>query len=400
MPYMEAEAIPEKSHQRRPARLLVLVPVLGIFSAVMVGGHWYLASRLIVAPALPEAVTQALLAIVVVLASTLILQPFSERFFPEAVARWVAWPASLWMGVAFLLLMALLVSEGLMVLIAAGVGDTAGPEAARFRAIAVVLLVLPTAAVALREGLALPRVRRVEIALARWPAALDGLRLVQISDIHFGPLRGAEFAAWLKDEINGLQPDLIAITGDLVDGPVSKLRDAVTPFAELRSTHGAFFVTGNHDHYSGAQNWAERVRELGIRVLRNECVALAIDGETVQLAGTDDHRSRHMPGDEGEDLDRALAGADPQLPLILLAHDPSTFKEAHARDVDLQLSGHTHGGQIWPFNYFVKLAVPFVAGLYRKGPGTLYVSRGTGYWGPPMRLRAPAEITEIILRRG
>jgi len=135
-----------------------------------------------------------------------------------------------------------------------------------------------------------------------------------------------------------------------------------------------------------------------MRVMRNEHVVIG-EGETAfALAGVDDHRAGMLPGEDGEDLAGALAGISPELPVLLLAHDPSTFKRASQESIDLQLSGHTHGGQIWPFRYFVRMAIPFVEGLYSRGGATLYVSRGTGFWGPPMRLAAPAGITEIVLR--
>jgi predicted MPP superfamily phosphohydrolase len=241
-----------------------------------------------------------------------------------------------------------------------------------------------------------PAVRRVEIALARWPRAFDGFRIVQISDIHIGPLLGRGFARALSERVNALAPDLVAVTGDLVDGPVESLREEVAPFAELRGRHGVFFVTGNHDVYSGGEPWVEHVRALGMRPLRNERIAIGGDAG-FDLAGVDDHRGDWMHG-SSEDLGAALAGRDPSRPVVLLAHDPGSFRRASAEGVDLQLSGHTHGGQIWPFNFLVRLAVPWVAGLHRVGSSLLYVSRGSGFWGPPMRLLAPAEITELVLR--
>jgi predicted MPP superfamily phosphohydrolase len=193
------------------------------------------------------------------------------------------------------------------------------------------------------------------------------------------------------------------VTGDLVDGSVSKLADEVAPFSQLRSRLGVYFVTGNHDHYSGGRAWAEHAQKLGMRVLRNERVTVHSgaphdQAASFELAGVDDHHAGFIPGEHGEDLELALADAPPERPLILLAHDPATFKSASKLPVDLQLSGHTHGGQLWPFSMIVRLAVPFIAGLYRKGGSQLYVSRGTGFWGPPMRLLAPAEIGEIVLR--
>jgi predicted MPP superfamily phosphohydrolase len=222
--------------------------------------------------------------------------------------------------------------------------------------------------------------------------------VVQISDLHIGPILGQGFATQVVERVNALAPDLVAVTGDLVDGGVRQLAEEVAPFGRLRSRHGVFFVTGNHDHYSNAAAWSERARELGMRVLRNERAEIGASGAVFDLVGVDDHRG-DVFGAGGEDLDAALEGRDPLRPALLLAHDPTTFKRASGRGIDLQLSGHTHGGQIWPFRWFVRLAIPFVAGHYRRGDAQLYVSRGTGFWGPPMRLWAPAEITEIVLRR-
>jgi predicted MPP superfamily phosphohydrolase len=234
----------------------------------------------------------------------------------------------------------------------------------------------------------------------RWPSDLDGFRIVQLSDIHIGPLLDRRFACSLVERVNALEPDLVVITGDLVDGSARHLAEEVAPFGDLRAKHGVYFVTGNHDHLSNASAWSRSVEDLGITVLRNRHVAIAGHGEGggFDLVGVDDHRSG-MIGGGNEDLDAALAGRDPERPAVLLAHDPSTFRRARREPIDLQLSGHTHGGQIWPFRYAVRAVIPWVAGRYREGRAQLYVSRGTGFWGPPMRLLAPAEITEITLER-
>ena len=199
--------------------------------------------------------------------------------------------------------------------------------------------------------------------------------------------------------MNALSPDLVAVTGDLVDGSVARIGAEVEPFGAIRARHGVFFVTGNHDFYSGADGWVARVRALGWRALRNERVAIEDAGARFDLAGVDDHHGALLGPGEGEDLARALDGRESEHPVVLLAHDPATFRRASQHGVDLQLSGHTHGGQIWPFRYLVRLATPFVAGRYARDGAELYVSRGTGFWGPVMRLFAPAEITEIVLRR-
>lgn len=195
--------------------------------------------------------------------------------------------------------------------------------------------------------------------------------------------------------MNALEPDLIAITGDLVDGTVAQLQEQTAPFKGLRAKDGVFFVTGNHEYYTGdVDEWLSWLSAAGIRPLRNERVVIR-DG--FELAGTDDRTARG-PG-HGEDIPNALRGRDPRKPLILMAHQPKSFFQAAELGADLQLSGHTHGGQIYPFTYLVALFQPYVAGLYQRGDSQIYVSRGTGTWGPPMRLGAPAEITEIELWR-
>jgi hypothetical protein len=378
----------------RPAPLRVLVVLFFVVLALSLlgGAHWYIAQRLVLDPGLTEPGRSLALAAIAALGVGSILTPALERWLAPPALRVVAFPFLIWMGIFWISFVALSFSDIVLGLMGASTQDVSVPRAA------LVGGGVAAAGLALRNGLRVPSVRRVEIALARWPRALDGFRIVQISDIHIGPILGRGFARALTERVNALAPDLVAVTGDLVDGPVEMLRDDVAPFAALRGRHGVFFVTGNHDVYSGGEPWVECVRELGMRPLRNERVAIG-GAEGFDLAGVDDHRGDWVRGST-EDVDAALAGRDPARAVVLLAHDPGSFRRAAARDVDLQLSGHTHGGQIWPFNFVVRLAVPWVAGLHRAGSSQLYVSRGSGFWGPPMRLFAPAEITEIVLRPG
>ncbi len=384
---------------RRPLLWLLIV---GLASSVLFGAHYYVAQRLVIEPALPEPWRALALALLVVLGASLVAQPFSERLLRPPLSRVVSWPASVWMGLMFYSLLLLGASD--LMLWLAGTSAVAesnamadAPPAAGPRALAVVALTLAAGVAGMRNAFAPPRSCRVEIELPRWPAALDGFRIAQISDIHIGPILGRRFARHVVDRVNALDADLVAVTGDLVDGAVAMLADEVAPFGDLRAHHGVFFVMGNHDHYSNANAWERKVAELGIRVLRNTRVTVAANGSAFDLVGVDDHRGDVL-GSGGEDLDAALRGRDGERPAVLLAHDPSTFKRASSLGIDLQLSGHTHGGQIWPFQYLVRLVIPRVAGLYRKNGAQLYVSRGTGFWGPPMRLAAPAEITEVVLR--
>ncbi|UPZ29387.1 metallophosphoesterase [Streptomyces sp. LRE541] len=236
-----------------------------------------------------------------------------------------------------------------------------------------------------------PKVKRVTVPLAKLPRAAHGYRIAVVSDIHLGPVLGRGFAQKVVDTINSTQPDLIAVVGDLVDGSVKDLGPAAAPLAQLRARHGAFFVTGNHEYFSGAEEWVARVRELGLNPLENARTELA----HFDLAGVNDIAGE----DEGQgpDFAKALGDRDRGRACVLLAHQPVQIHDAVDHGVDLQLSGHTHGGQLWPGNFIADLANPTLAGLERYGDTQLYVSRGAGAWGPPTRVGAPSDITVVEL---
>jgi predicted MPP superfamily phosphohydrolase len=374
-------------------RLLMIALALIVATAVLVGWHWYVLARLVHAPAWPEPWTSFGTAVVVAGALSLFLVPMAERLLRPPWSRVVGWPGSLWLGFAFVALVLLAISD-LVVLVAIPSADV---HLLRWRAAMVLLATAVFVLVGMRAAFR-PVLERVTVTLDRWPAALDGFRIVQISDIHIGPILGRTFAAELVRRIEALDPDLVVVTGDLVDGGVDQLAADVAPFADLNARQGVAFVTGNHDYYSRADPWVAKVSELGMDALRNRWRWIDVDGARFALAGVDDHRGDPLRGG-GSDLERALAGIPGDVPVVLLAHDPTTFVAAAKRSVDLQISGHTHGGQIWPFGLLVRVVVPFVAGLYRRGRSQLYVSRGTGFWGPPMRLGARGEITELTLVR-
>ena len=236
-----------------------------------------------------------------------------------------------------------------------------------------------------------PRVKRVAVPLARLPRSAHGFRIAVVSDIHLGPVLGRAHTRRIVDAVNRTQPDLIAVVGDLVDGSVEDLGPAAEPLAGLRSRHGAFFVTGNHEYYSGAAEWVDHVRELGLHPLENARVE--IDG--FDLAGVNDIAGESEG--QGPDFGRALGDRDRTRAAVLMAHQPVVIDEAVEHGVDLQLSGHTHGGQLWPGNYIAELSNPTVAGLERYGDTQLYVTRGAGAWGPPVRVGAPSDITVVEL---
>jgi predicted MPP superfamily phosphohydrolase len=226
---------------------------------------------------------------------------------------------------------------------------------------------------------------------------MSGLRLVQLTDLHIGPILGRDWLASIVASVNALDPDVVVITGDLVDGSVETLREQVAPLADLRAKRGVYFVTGNHEYYSGVDEWIAELTRLGVRVLRNERVAIGDGDEAFDLAGVDDWSAGRFGAGHGPSLERALAGRDSSRELVLLAHQPKQIIEAAARGVGLQISGHTHGGQIFPWNFLVRLDQPYVDGLALHNDTYIYVSRGTGYWGPPMRVGAPPEITLLEL---
>lgn len=236
-----------------------------------------------------------------------------------------------------------------------------------------------------------PRVKRITVPLAKLPRPAHGFRIAVVSDIHLGPILGRAHTQRIVDTINRTQPDLIAVVGDLVDGTVADLGPAAEPLAGLTARHGAFFVTGNHEYFSGAAQWVDHVRELGLHPLENARVEM--DG--FDLAGVNDIAGESEG--QGPDFERALGDRDRTRASVLLAHQPVVIDDAVAHGVDLQLSGHTHGGQLWPGNYLAELANPTVAGLERYGDTQLYVSRGAGAWGPPVRVGAPSDITVVQL---
>ncbi|WP_369700220.1 metallophosphoesterase [Micromonospora sp. WMMA1996] len=249
-----------------------------------------------------------------------------------------------------------------------------------------------------RTAMGPPRLDRVRIPLAKLPRSMDGLRIATVSDIHLGPLRGRAHTERIVAMINQLDADLVAVVGDLVDGTVAELGSAAEPLRDLRSRYGSFFVTGNHEYYSGVEEWVREVDRLGLRVLQNERQEIQARGGVLDLAGVNDVTAAGTGLAAPADYAAALGDRDPSRPVVLLAHQPVAAHEAAKFGVDLQLSGHTHGGQMVPFNLAVKLQQPVVSGLGEVDGTKVYVTNGAGFWGPPVRVGAPPQVTLVELR--
>lgn len=243
-----------------------------------------------------------------------------------------------------------------------------------------------------------PGIIEVKIPVVNLPHGLHGFSIAQISDVHVGPTIKRDFVESVVRRVNELNPDLIAVTGDLVDGSVQQLSAHTAPLAGLAARHGAYFVTGNHEYYSGERAWTQEIRRLGLHVLKNEHVVLNHDGASLVLAGVTDYSAHHFDPAQRSDPAAAMRGAPVDAGVkVLLAHQPSSATAAADAGFDVQISGHTHGGQFWPWNLFIRFFQPFSSGLHRLQNLWIYVSRGTGYWGPPNRFGVPSEITRIRL---
>lgn len=378
--------------------VLVLLPAL----------HIYLWRRLIRDTMSPgrgrRIATAVLVTLVVVMLAAILLGTRT----PPAVARWYAWPGYVWLALFYYLLVGLLLLEisrlALRRWMKAGDEAAADPPAGPTRRQVLArgsALVAGAAAAGLvgygsTVALGPPTVNRVPITLRRLDPRAAGCRIALISDLHLGPILGRPFTQRAVDLINAAEVDLVAIVGDLVDGTVANLADATAPLESLRSTHGTFFVTGNHEYYTGYQEWVDYLPGLGITVLRNAHTTITHQGGRFDLAGIND-ATGYQWQDAG-DVGAAVAGHDPERAVVLLAHQPVDLRHAVDHDVDLMLAGHTHGGQLTPFELLVGAQQGAVAGLYRQRNTTLFVTRGAGFWGPPVRVGAPPDITIVELR--
>ncbi|MCU0453370.1 MAG: metallophosphoesterase [Bacteroidetes bacterium] len=387
-----------------------------VFVLILAGGYGYVGLRLIQPMHLPLAWNLVAWAALV----ALLLIPASGMFISfSRIERWwslaAAWMAYVSLGLfSFIFTLTVLKDLGVLgyeawekartLAGATGVTDiVSDPERRRMLVRGLHLSLLGVAGgltgYSVFEARRRPKIVEVDIPLSRLPASFDGFRIVQITDIHAGLTVMKPFVETVVEMTNELKGDLVAFTGDLVDGTVAHLREDVLPMSKLSAPYGRFFVTGNHEYYSGAEAWVEEAKRLGFDVLMNEHRVIHRNGDRIVLAGVTDISAGNFVPRHRSDPAAALAEA-PEGPVrILLAHQPRSLEAARAAGVDLMISGHTHGGQFFPWNLVAGVGQPLLKGLKLFGSTWLYVSEGTGYWGPPLRLGTRSEITVITLRR-
>jgi uncharacterized protein len=391
-----------------------------ILSAVLALMHLYLWKRLIKDTTSPGRTRWILTAVLVALAALLIATLVLPRVVGLTESGWFAWPGYIWFGLAAYLFLTLLVLEPIRLALRrwtnqkpretttapATTDPPAGKEPpalnrrvflARASAVAAGAASVGLVGVGVASAVGPPDLLQVPVRLRRLDPAFSGFRIAVVSDIHLGPLSGRAHTERIVGMINEAAPDLVAVVGDLVDGTVDEFGPAAEPLRDLHSREGTFFVTGNHEYFvEDTASWLRELERLGLQPLLNENTLIRRGAAAFDLAGVNDVEGESRS--EPPDFDRALAGVETSRPTILLAHQPILVGEAAARGVDLQLSGHTHGGQMWPFHYVVRAAQPSLAGLSAVDDTQLYVTRGAGFWGPPVRVGAPPDITVLTLQ--
>jgi uncharacterized protein len=360
--------------------------------------HFYIGSRLL--PPLPIGVVGETAGWLALLASFL-LMPLAVFARGARNPKWsdrLAWIGLTTMGLFSSLVVFTLLRDIALLLARIFVSAADMLALERVTAIATIVLAVLATLIGLFNARRRAAVVEVEVPVANLPAELHGFSIAQISDVHVGPTIKQPYVTAIVEAVNGLDVDVIAVTGDVVDGSVLQLAAHVAPLSALRSRYGTYFVTGNHEYYSGAQAWTQEFQRLGMHVLTNEHVVLNHGVHQIVVAGVTDYSAHHFDPRNRSDPAVAMQGAPAGAVVrILLAHQPRSAEAAAAAGFDLQLSGHTHGGQFWPWNHFVRFQQPFTAGLNRLRDLWVYTSRGTGYWGPPNRFGAPSEITRIRL---
>ncbi|WP_424808531.1 metallophosphoesterase [Rhodococcus sp. 27YEA15] len=390
-----ANTAPTTTRPRRPLRIVTISAVVTAILILLFGVPWWT----LVAGG-PNWPTPVVVVGTLIFALALVGLPASMFLSYGRVDRdglhrvgdtliGVVWVVFVWSVLGYVLRLTLMLF---------GVDD---PVRSRISALATIVVSVALVLWGYREAMRVPRVKYVDVVIPRLGAGLDELRVVAITDTHYGPINRAQWSQGVVDVVNELDADIVAHVGDIADGTVDQRREQAAPLATVRSKLANVYVTGNHEYLHEAQGWLDHMDHLGWETLHNKHIVIERGGDRLVVAGVDDATARgSRQASHGADFGAALAGTDPTLPVLMLAHQPKQVTDSVAAGVDLQIAGHTHGGQIWPFNMLVKLDQPSVHGLSRHGERTqLYTSRGSGFWGPPLRVFAPSEITVLTLRR-
>ncbi|RRQ27262.1 metallophosphoesterase [Rhodococcus sp. Eu-32] len=374
-------------------RLLVFGTFLALVALVL---HL----RYVRATRLPRPYSLVVDVVLVVMWALALIGIGSGELFDPAWARIPAFVGLSWLAVVlYLVLGTLLVGLATFAIRIAAAARGRDSVATRRRVTRVGSAVVAAASVAaVGYGLveaAHPRITDTTVALDRLPDEFAGLRIALVSDVHAGPSRGRDFVQKIVDDVNAQAPDVVVLDGDLIDGTVELVGSDLEPLRQLSAPLGVFGVSGNHEFYADdGGKWLDLWSSLGVTVLRNERATVSRGGQDIDIVGINDATA---PAPYEPDLAAALEGRDPERFSLLLAHQPLQAEEASEMGVDMQVSGHTHAGQIWPLRYLVPLQQPSVEGLDRVGNTTLYTTRGAGAWGPPVRVAAPPEIAMLRL---
>ena len=400
-----SESQPDRTH--RPARVGE-VPValfirgmtlLVIVTGVVIAAHWYIGLRMIRDAQWPAPVQSVLWLTLWAAFGSIFLGFFGGRLLPRSLARITQWVGFIWMGMFGLLLTTSLATD--LAFFLAGQMTAKGPEWGRAQALMVAALVGPALAWGFFVARRTPVVERTDVPIKGLGPAFEGLKIAQLTDVHIGETLDRRFLKRVAAQVNALQPDVIVVTGDAIDGPLTKLKDEVAAFGELKAPLGVFYVTGNHEYYHGAAAWIAEMKRLGLQPLINEHRVLEKNGDQLVIGGVPDVEGARFSASHAPSVEAAFAGAPlpEKAPRILLAHQPLFARRAGGQGVQLMLSGHTHGGQIFPFMFLVRLQQPVIAGFHELSGVPTYTSRGTGYWGPPFRVGPSSEIALLTLKR-
>lgn len=374
---------------------------LVIVNAISIAVHAYVGSRIMAALPTGSSATKFVWPVLSGLFLLLIGAMFLSRSeHPPIGLKAILVGGYVWMGLLFLLLVAGLVGD----LVGGGlwaVGRLSGQnlsDTARWARAAFLALAPLAAFHGVVQALRPPLIHEIEISIPGLAPQWDGLRIAHLTDTHVGPILGRDWVDDLVRRVDSAKPDIVVHTGDLIDGTVDGLREKLSPLERLKGRVGTYFVTGNHETYSGVRPWCDQMRTWGWDVLNNENRILSRDGFPLAIAGITDARESAASNGTSPDVAKALEGVPEGAPVVLLAHQPRQAFQAAGRSVSLQLSGHTHGGQLWPFHYLVRLQQPVVAGYAKVGDVPVFTSRGAGFWGPPLRIGARAEVPILVLR--